>query len=191
LLGRSNAVSPIVVGLLLVVVVVAGAVLSYVFLFGLQEGFNVNPTGVNATIDPALYSADAQVGVYGEPFNVTIFLSNSLSTVQRVFITIRQNGHLAQNVTFLVLPTQTSATVVPQALNATGVWSVKVIVGKVTVSSYYFQVVSSRDEADFAIRQWRDQNNYRNLVTAAFFLAIISVILSAASLARKPKTVIQ
>jgi len=191
LLGRSNAVSPIVVGLLLVVVVVAGAVLSYVFLFGLQEGFNVNPTGVNATIDPALYSADAQVGIYGEPFNVTIFLSNSLSTVQRVFITIRQNGHLAQNVTFLVLPTQTSATVVPQALNATGVWSVKVIVGKVTVSSYYFQVVSSRDEADFAIRQWRDQNNYRNLVTAAFFLAIISVILSAASLARKPKTVIQ
>ena len=191
MLGRSNAVSPIVVGLLLVVVVVAGAVLSYVFLFGLQEGFNVNPTGVNATIDPALYSADAQVGIYGEPFNVTIFLSNSLSTVQRVFITIRQNGHLAQNVTFLVLPTQTSATVVPQALNATGVWSVKVIVGKVTVSSYYFQVVSSRDEADFAIRQWRDQNNYRNLVTAAFFLAIISVILSAASLARKPKTVIQ
>jgi len=190
-LGRSNAVSPIVVGLLIVVLVVTGAIASYVFLFGLQEGFNVNSTGVNATIDPVLYSTDARIGLYGQPFNVTIFLSNSLSTVQRGFITITQNGHTVQNTTLLLLPTQTTATVIPQALNATGVWAVKVTVSGVTVNSYYFQVVGSRDEADFAVLQWRNQNNYRNLVTAAFFLAIVSVIFSAASLARKPKTVIQ
>ena len=190
-MGRSNAVSPIVVGLLLIVLVVAGAILGYVFLFGLQEGFNVNPTGVSATIAPSLYSADAKVSVYGQTCNVTVFLVNTLGTVQRGVITITQNGRVVQNATFLLLPSQTVTTVLPQALNATGVWTVKVTIGKVTVSSYYFQVLSSRDEADFAIRQWRDQNNYRNLVTAAFFLAIISVIVSTASLARKPKTVIQ
>jgi hypothetical protein len=179
------------VGLLLIVVVVTGAIVGYVFLFGLQQGFNVNSTGVNATIDSTLYSADARVGIYGEPLNVTIFLSNSLGTVQRGFITITQNGRVVQNATFVLLATQTSATVIPQALNATGLWSVKVTVGGVTANSYYFQVVRSRDEADFAIRQWRDQNNYRNLVAAAFFLAIIAVIVSAASLARKPKIVIQ
>ena len=190
-MGRSKAVSPIVVGLLLIVVVVAGAVLGYVFLFGLQEGFYANPTGVNATIAPSLYSVDAKVSVYGQTCNVTVFLANSLGTVQRGVISITNNGRLVQNASFLLLPSQSITTVLPQALNETGVWTVKVTVGGVAVSSYYFQVVSSRDEADFAIRQWRDQNNYRNLVTIAFFLAIISVIVSAASLARKPKTVIQ
>jgi hypothetical protein len=190
-MGRSNAVSPIVVGLLLIVVVVTGAILGYVFLFGLQEGFNVNPTGVNATIDATLYSTDAKVSLDGQTCNVTVFLANSLGTVQSGVISITSNGQVTQNATFRLRPSETITTVLPQALNATGVWAVKVTVGGVTVSSYYFQVVGSRDEADFAIRQWRDQNNYRNLVTAAFFLAIISVIVSAASLARKPKTVIQ
>lgn len=191
MIGRSNAVSPIIIGLLLVVVVVAGAVISYVFLVGLQEGFNVNPTGVDAIIVPALYSTDAKVGVYGQSSNVTIFLSNTLGTVQTGVISITNNGRLVQNASFIVRPSQTITTVISQALNATGVWSVKVTVRGVAVTSYYFQVVSSRDEADFAIRQWRDQNNYRNLVTAAFYLAIISVIVSVASLARKPKTIIQ
>jgi hypothetical protein len=177
--------------LLLIVVVVTGAILGYVFLVGVQEGFNVNPTGVDATIAPSLYSADAKVSVYGQRCNVSVFLANTLGSVQRGVITITNNGRVAQNASFLLLPSQTITTVLPQALNATGVWAVKVTVSGVTINSYYFQVVSSRDEADFAIRQWRDQNNYRNLVTAAFFLAIISVIVSAASLARKPKTVIQ
>jgi len=190
-LGHSNAISPIVVGLLLIVVVVTGAILGYVFLFGLQEGFNVNSTGVDATIATSLYSVDAKVGVYGQPCNVTVFLANTLGTVQRAVVTITNNGRVAQNASFLVRPSQDMTTVLPQALDATGVWAVKVTVSGVTVNSYYFQVVGSRDEADFAIRQWRDQNNYRNIVAAAFFLAIISVIVSAASLARKPKTVIQ
>lgn len=190
-MGRSNAVSPIVVGLILIVVVVAGAIFGYVFLFGLQQGFTVNPTGVSATIAPSLYSPDAKVSVYGQTCNVTVFLANSLGTVQKGVIIITNNDHVVQNASFLLLPSQTTTIVLPQALNANGVWSVKVIVIGVVVSSYYFQVVSSRDEADFAIRQWHDQNNYRNLVTAAFLFAIISVIVSAASLARKPKTVIQ
>jgi hypothetical protein len=190
-MGHHKAISPIVIGLILVVVVVTGAILGYVFLFGLQEGFNVNPTGVDAVIDPTLYSTDAKVGVYGQPSNVSIFLSNTLSTVQSGVITITQNGRIVQNTTFILRPSETATTVIPQVLNATGVWAVKVTVRGVNVNSYYFEVVSSRDEADFAIRQWRDQNNYRNLVTAAFFLACISVIVSAASLARKPRTVIQ
>jgi len=191
LMGRSNAISPIVVGLLLIVVVVAGAILGYVFLFGLLEGFNVNSTGVDATIEPSLYSADAKVSVYGQKCTVTVFLANTVGTVQRGVISITSNGVAVQNASFILLPSQGITTVLPQVLNATGVWTVKVTVSGVIVSSYYFQVVSSRDEADFAIRQWRDQNNYRDLVTAAFFLAIMSVVVSAASLARTPKTVIQ
>jgi len=188
---RSNAVSPVVVGLLLIVVVVTGAILSYVFLFGLQEGFNVNPTGVNVSILPSLYSTDAKVSVLGQTCNVTIFLTNSVSTVQNGVIIVSNNDRVLQNTTFRLLPSQSSTAVLVQPLNATGVWSVRVGVSGVIVNSYYFQVVSSRDEADLAIRQWRDQNNYRNLVTTAFFLAVIAVIISAASLARKPKTVIQ
>ena len=190
--GSSNrAVSPIVVGLLLVVLVVAGAVLGYVFLFGAQQGFNTNTTGINAIISPALYSRDAKVGVYGDTGNFSVSLSNTLSSLQRGVVEIASNGRVVQSVPFILLQSQTTTITMTQGLNATGVWAVKVTTRGVSVSSYYFQVVGTRDEADFAVSQWRDQSFYRNLVLAGFIVAITSFIIAVASLARKPKTIIQ
>lgn len=173
------------------VLVVAGTILAYVFVIGVQQGFNTNPTGVTAVIIPTLYSTEAKVGLYGAPSNITIILSNTLTTLQRGFINVTSNSRVVQSVPFLLLASQTLNTVVSQRLNATGVWAVTVTTRGVNVNSYTFQVVATKDEADFAVGQWRDQTFYRNLVLASFILSITSLIVAAASLARKPKTIIQ
>jgi hypothetical protein len=73
----------------------------------------------------------------------------------------------------------------------TGIWTVKVTVNGINISSYSFQVMRTRDEADFAVAQWRDQYFYRNLTFGSFIVAIISFIIAVASLARNPKTLIR
>ncbi len=190
--GSSNkAISPVVLGLLLVVLVVTGAILGYVFLIGAQEGFKTNPTGINSTILSSLYSTEAKVGVNGDTGNFTISLSNTQNVPQRVEIDITKNGHQVQNSSFRLLASQTTTVILSLPLNGTGIWVVKVTSRGLTSNSYAFQVMGTKDEADFAAAQWRDQNFYRNLVLAGFIIAIIAFIVSAASLARKPKTVIQ
>lgn len=189
--SSNRGASPVVVALLLVVLVVTGSIVAYVFLVGVQQGFNTNTTGINATIFAALYSSNAKVGVYGGLSNFTISLSNTLTTPQIYTVNITSNGHLMQANTFLLLPSQTTTITLAQRLNETGVWAVKVNARGVNITSYYFQVVGTKDEADFAVAQWRDQEFYRNLIQLSLVVAVISFIISAASLARKPKTVIQ
>jgi len=189
-----KGISPIVLGLILVVLILCGALLGYVFLVGLQHGFSTNPTGstgVNAIVTPSLYSRDAKVGVYGDASNFSVSISNSLAAAQTGVINITSNGRIVQSVPFILLPHETNTIILPQQLNATGVWSVKVTIGGINVNSYYFQVLATRDDADFAVGQWRDQNYYRNLTLGTLIVAIASIIASAASLARKPKTIIQ
>lgn len=186
-----KGLSPVVIGLLLVVLVVAGGILAYVFLIGAQQGFNTNTTGINATILPTLYSRNAKVGVYGDMSNFTISLSNTLTTPQTLTINITSNGHQVQGNTYLLLPSQTTVVTLTQPLNETGVWAVKVSSRGVNITSYYFQVVGTKDEADFAVAQWHDQDFYRNLIQLSLIVAITAFIISAASLARKPKTIIQ
>lgn len=187
----TTAVSPIVLGLILVVLIVSVAILGYVFLFGIQQGFNTNPTGINAVITPTLYSSDAKIGISGSLINITISISNSLSNAQKGAITITNNGREMQNASFILLPSQTTTVTLHQVLNGTGVWTIKVMSHGVAAASYYFQVVNTRDEADFAVAQWRDQNTYRNITLATFILALISFIIAAASLARKRTTIIK
>jgi hypothetical protein len=186
-----RGISPVVLGLILVVLVLSGAILGYVFLFGFQQGFNTNTTGVNAVVTPTLYSRDAKVGVFGDTSNVSVSLSNTLSTAQVGAINITSGGHVMKSVSFVLLPHETRTVNLPLKLNATGVWSVGVMVGGAKSNGYYFQVFATRDEADFAVGQWRDQNYYRNLTLGTAIAAIAALILSAASFARRPKTIIQ
>jgi hypothetical protein len=187
----NKAASPVVVGLLLVVLVVAGVIFGYVFLFGAQQGFNTNPTGITAIITPSLYSVEAKVGVLGAKANFTISLSNSLTSMQHAEIEIAGNGHVAQTLPFILLASQTTTLALTQVLNVTGVWSVKVTSRGITASSYYFQVVGTRDEAEFAVLQWHDQTFYRNLILTSFVIAWAALTISAASLARRPKITVR
>lgn len=190
--SSNRAVTPVVVGLLLVVLMVAAAILGYVFLLGAEQGFKTNTTGITAVIMPALYSRDAKVGVLGDTANFTITLSNTLSSPQRGQVQVINEGRAWQSIGFVLLASRTSTFSVSQVLNATGIWVVKVTTASgIDVDSYFFQVMKTTDEADFAISQWHDQNFYRNLLYGSFMIAILSLILSAASLARRPKTVIQ
>jgi hypothetical protein len=190
--GSSKAaLSPVILGLLLVVLVVSVVVVAYVFLLGAQQGFNTNPTGVNAVVTSSLYSRDAKVGVYGDEANFTVALTNTLNTPQKGFINITNNGIDAQSTSFLLLPNQAAIFSLSQKLNATGIWTVKVTARGVRVSSYSFQVMPTVDEADYAVAQWHDQNFYRNLVLGAALLATVSFIVAVASLARKPSTIIR
>jgi hypothetical protein len=180
-----------VLGLIVVVLLVGGVIIGYVFFVGFQQGFNTNPTGVSAVVTATLYSRDAKVGVYGDQSNVNVSLSNNLSTAQFGVINITSKGHVVRSVSFTLLPHETSTITLSQPLNITGVWSVKVTASGINVTTYYFQVLATRDDADFAIGQWRDQNYYRNLTLGTLIVAIVSIILSTGSLARKPKTIIQ
>lgn len=186
-----KGVSPVVLGLVLVVLLVGGVIIGYVFFIGVEQGFNTSAAGVSAVVTLTLYSRDAKVGVYGDGSNVSVSLSSSLSTAQQGVINVTSNGRVVRSVSFILLPHETSTITLSQRLNATGVWSVKVTASGINVTTYYFQVLATRDDADFAVGQWRDQNYYRNLVLGSLILAIISIIVSAASLARGRKTVIQ
>jgi len=168
--------------------------LGYVFLVGVQHGFSTNSsnsTGVNAIVTPSLYSRDAKVGVYGDMSNVSVSISNSLSTAQSGVINITSNGRVVRSTSFILLPHESNTIIFSQRLNATGVWSVKVTASGITVTTYYFQVLATKDEAEFAAGQWRDQDYYRNLTLGTLIVAILSFIIGAASLARRPKTIIQ
>jgi hypothetical protein len=186
-----KGVSPVVLGLVLVVLLVGGVIIGYVFFIGVEQGFNTSAAGVSAVVTLTLYSRDAKVGVYGDGNNVSVSLSSTLSTAQQGVINVTSNGRVVRSVSFILLPHETSTITLSQRLNATGVWSVKVTASGTNVTTYYFQVLATRDDADFAVGQWRDQNYYRNLVLGSLILAIISIIISAASLARGRKTVIQ
>lgn len=186
-----KGVSPVVLGLVLAVLLVGGVIIGYVFFIGVEQGFNTSAAGVSAVVTLTLYSRDAKVGVYGDGSNVSVSLSSSLSTAQQGVINVTSNGRVVRSVSFILLPHETSTITLSQRLNATGVWSVKVTASGINVTTYYFQVLATRDDADFAVGQWRDQNYYRNLVLGSLILAIISIIVSAASLARGRKTVIQ
>lgn len=171
--------------------VVAVGIIAYVFVVGALQGFNTKSTGLSATITASLYSTDAKVGLYGDRSNFTISVGSSLSTPQLFEVNITNNGHEVRGNTYLLLPNQAITVTLSQQLNATGVWSVNVSTHGVAIASYYFQVVGSSDEAGFAVAQWREQQNYRNLILLSLVIAIMSFIISAASLARKPKTIIQ
>ena len=190
--GSTNmGASPVVVALLLIVLIVAGGIIGYVFLVGAQQGFNVNSTGLTANITAALYSTDAKIGLYGGRSNFTISVGSSVSTPQIFDVNITSNSHEVQGNSYILLPNQVTTITLSQQLNQTGVWAVKVTTHGVTISVYYFQVVGTGDEAGFAVAQWRDQQYYRNLIMLSLIVALISFIISAASLARRPKTIIQ
>ena len=189
--SSSSATSPIVVAMLLIVVVVAGGIIGYVFLIGAQQGFNTSSTGLNASVVAALYSTDAKVGLYGDRGNFTISIGSSLSTPQIFDVNITSNGREVQGNAYLLLPNQATSVTLTQSLNETGVWAVKVTARGVTVTSYYFQVVGTGDEANFLVAEWRDQQYYRNLSYICLVVAFTAIVISAASLARKPKTIIQ
>jgi hypothetical protein len=189
-----RGVSPVVLALILVVLVLGGAIMSYVFLFGVQEGFNSNPantTGVNAIVTPTLYSRDAKVGLYGDSSNISVSISNSAATAQAGVINITSNGRVVRSVQFMLRPQESNTIKLSQRLNATGTWSVKVTASGISVTTYYFQVLATRDEAEFATTQWRSQNYYRNLTLGTLIVSIASFIIAAASFARRPKTIIQ
>lgn len=169
----------------------AVAIIGYVFLIGAQQGFNTNPTGVNAVITASLYSSDARVGVYGDMGNFTISLSNSVNLVQRGGINITNNGRNVQGSLFVLLPSQTVTVTIAQQLNSTGIWTVKVTTHGIKISSYSFQVVPSKDEADYVIEQSRAQTFNKNVAFGSIVVALASIIVAIGSLARKPTTVIR
>ena len=190
--GSSNsATSPIVVAMLLIVIVVAGGIIAYVFLVGAQQGFNTSSTGLSASIVAGLYSTDARVGVYGDRGNFTISVGSSVSTPQLFDVNITSNGQEVQGNSYLLLPNQATTVTLTQSLNETGIWAVKVTTRGLPVATYYFQVVGTGDEAGFLIAQWRDEQYYRNLSYVCLIVAFTAIVIAAASLARRPKTVIQ
>jgi hypothetical protein len=185
-----KAVSPVIVAVLLIMVVVASVLLGYVFLTGLSSGLSSTAsTGLQSTIVPRTYSPDAGIDYFGRKANFTVVLSNTVSKSQVGSVDLLAGSLLLQNISFALAPSETQTIVITQPLNSTGTWTLKVTTSGVKVNSYSFNVMHTKDEADFAISQWQSERFYRNLTLLGFMIAIVAFILAIASLVRPPKTI--
>jgi hypothetical protein len=187
---NSRAVSPVIVGVLLIVVIVAGTLLGFIFLTGLSTGFKTTGnTGLSTTVTPNIHSTDARVDVLNNVANFTVIVSNTVSTPQVGEVDLTVGDHIVQTVPFALGNGETKTIRVSQALNETGIWTFKVISNGIKVSDYSFTVTQTQDEADYAISQWQSQNFYRNLLIVCYFLSIAAFAIAVASLARQPKAI--
>jgi hypothetical protein len=187
---NSRAVSPVIVGVLLIVIIVAGTLLGFIFLTGLSTGFRTTGnTGLSTTTTPHIYSTDARVDVLNNVANFSAVVSNTVSTPQVGEVDLTVGDHIVQTVPFALGNGETKTIQVTQALNQTGIWTFKVISNGIKVSDYSFTVMQTQDEADYTIGQWQSQNFYRNLLIVCYFLSIAAFAIAVASLARQPKAI--
>jgi hypothetical protein len=185
-----EAVSPVIVGVLLIVIIVAGTLLGFIFLTGLSRGFRTTGnTGLSTTITPHIYSTDARVDMLNNIANFSTVLSNTVSNPQVGEVDLTVEGQIVRTVPFALGTGETRTIQVSQALNQTGLWTLKVVSNGVKVNDYSFTVAQTQDEADYAINQWQSQNYYRNLLIICYFLSIAAFAIAVASLARQPRAI--
>jgi hypothetical protein len=185
-----RAVSPVIVGVLLIVVIVAGTLLGFIFLSGLSRGFRTTEnTGLSTTIIPHIYSTDARVDVVKNIANFTAVVSNTASTAQVGEIDLTVGNRTVQKIPFALGTGETNTIQVSQRLNQTGIWTFKVVSIGIKVNDFSFTVMQTRDEADYEITQWESQNFYRNLLIICYVLSVAAFAVAVASLARRPKTI--
>jgi hypothetical protein len=186
----ARAVSPVIVGVLLIVIIVAGTLLGFIFLTGLSTGFRTTGnTGLSTSMTPHIYSTDARVDVLNNVANFSTVVSNTVSTPQVGEVDLVVGNRIVQTVPFALGTGEIRTIQLSQTLNQTGIWTFKIVSNGVKVSDYSFTVAQTQDEADYAITQWQSQNFYRNLLIVCYFLSIAAFAIAVASLARQPKAI--
>jgi hypothetical protein len=185
-----EAVSPVIVGVLLIVIIVAGTLLGFIFLTGLSTGFRATGnTGLSTSMTTHIYSTDAHIDILNNVANFSVVVSNTVSTPQVGEVDLTVGNQIVQTVPFALGTSEIRTIQVSQALNQTGLWTFKVVSNGVKVSDYSFTVAQTQDEADYAINQWQSQNYYRNLLIICYFLSIAAFAIAVASLARQPRAI--
>jgi hypothetical protein len=185
-----EAVSPVIVGVLLIVIIVAGTLLGFIFLTGLSTGFRTTGnTGLSTSMTTHIYSTDAHIDILNNVANFSVVVSNTVSTPQVGEVDLTVGNQIVQTVPFALGTSEIRTIQVSQALNQTGLWTFKVVSNGVKVSDYSFTVAQTQDEADYAINQWQSQNYYRNLLIICYFLSIAAFAIAVASLARQPRAI--
>ena len=185
-----KGVSPIIVAVLLVVVIVAGTLLGFIFLSGLSTGFRPTAnSGLSSTISAHIYSTDARVDILNHVANFSIVIANTVTTTQVGDIELAVGNRVVQTLSFALGAGEARTILISQKLNQTGVWTLKITSNGIKADSYTFTVVGTQDEADYATTQWESDNFYRNLTLISYVLSIIAFAVAAASLARQPKPI--
>jgi hypothetical protein len=182
-----SGISGVVVGLLLIMVIGAFIVIFYVFAIGPLQGggFAGTSAGIEFSIVPQIYGQDAGIAVLGQLANFTVSITNTASTDQRVAVNIvAPDKRVVQSVSTGLAASYTKTILVSQVVNVTGIWTVTVTSLSVKIGGYYFTVIQDRDQADFAIAQYREQRLYRVLVYALLALSIAAIILAVIAVAR-------
>ena len=185
-----KGVSPIIVAVLLVVVIVAGTLLGFIFLSGLSTGFHPTANaGLSSTISAHVYSTDARVDVLNHVANFSIVMANTVSTPQVGDIELTVGNRIVQTLPFALGAGEARTIQISQKLNQTGIWTLKITSNGIKANSYTFTVVETQDEADYATTQWESENFYRNLTLICYVLSMIAFAVAIASLARQPKPI--
>jgi len=185
-----KGVSPIIVAVLLVVVIVAGTLLGFIFLSGLSTGFRPTAnSGLSSTISAHIYSTDARVDILNHVANFSIVIANTVTTTQVGDIELAVGNRVVQTLSFALGAGEARTILISQKLNQTGVWTLKITSNGIKADSYTFTVVGTQDEADYATTQWESENFYRNLTLISYVLSIIAFAVAVASLARQPKPI--
>ncbi len=179
-----------IVGVLLIVIIVAGTLIGFIFLSGLSTGFRPSEnTGISTVVTPHIYSTDARVDVLNNVANFSAIVSNTASALQVGEAELTVGNRVVQAVPFALTKGEVKTIQISQTLNQTGLWTFKVVSNGVKASDYSFTVTPSQDEADYEISQWQSQSLYRNLLIICYFLSIAAFAIAVASLARQPKAI--
>jgi hypothetical protein len=187
---NSRAVSPVIVGVLVIVILMAGTLLGFIFLTGLSTGFRPTAnTGLSTAVTPHIYSTDARVDVLNNVADFSAVVSNTVSTPQVGEVDLTVGDQIVQTAPFALGKGETKTIQVSQTLNQTGVWTFKIVSNGIKVSDYSFTVTQTQDQADYLITQWQSQNFYRNLLIVCYFLSMAALAIAVASFARQPKAI--
>jgi hypothetical protein len=182
-----SGVSGVIVGLLLVMLIGGFVIVFYVFAIGPLQGggFSGSSAGIDYSIVPQIYAQDAGIAVVGQLANFTVVVTNKASTDQRIAINVvAPQGRVFQVVSTGVAASYTKTILVSQNLNETGTWSVTVTSLSVKVGGYSFTVAEDRDQADYAIAQYRQTQLYRVLTYVLLAISIAAIILAAIAVVR-------
>ena len=179
---KRKGTSPLLATVIRLGITLIAAVAIVGFVFGLVGGANQS----TASVTPAIYSPDYNVGVLNEVANFSISITNAASTTQNGSVVIQAAGDIYQNETFTA-PPGSSTLEAAQVLRTTGPWEVDCYLGHRLIGSYSFDVEANTDQAQLRI----DQNgvNRQTLYVAygSLVVASLSALLAAFAFFRRPR----
>jgi uncharacterized protein YneF (UPF0154 family) len=158
----------IIVGILVVVIIMAGAVGYY-----LTAPAPELPGVIRAVIVPTIYSSKENIGVLNEMSTFEINIWNQGNSPKNVEIVLTVEDELITNETVSIAPGSSRNETLNQRLSDVGMWKVRAIFENKTIESYSFVTMTNKDEADLKIEELQNEGARRS---GEFIKLIVEIV---------------